>query len=161
MRFYRGDLELPRPTAIRYGCGTCCSWMITRGATGCGLSADIRIRICLQSGYECHFFHIHQYLYPYSYPYPKVRCGYGYGKNNILFVSDPISECWVLDNDIRIEETILQWNKAVDFDIFSSWKNNSGKYLILTRVTRDILSISTSTVASESVFSIRGRQWIW
>ena len=25
-----------------------------------------------------------------------------------IFISDPISECWVLDNDIRIEETILQ-----------------------------------------------------
>ena len=49
-------------------------------------------------------FHIRQYSY--SYPYPKVR--YGYSKNAILSVSDPISEGWVLDNDIRVEETILQ-----------------------------------------------------
>ena len=38
---------------------------------------------------------------------PKVRCGYEYGKSNILFVPDPKSECWVLDNDIRMEETIF------------------------------------------------------
>jgi len=25
----------------------------------------------------------------------------------------------VLDNDIRAEETILQWNKALDFEILS------------------------------------------
>ena len=52
------------------------------------------------------FFHICQYSYPY--PYLKVRCGYGYGKSNILFVSDPISEGCVLDNDIRMKETIIQ-----------------------------------------------------
>ena len=41
-----------------------------------------------------------------SYPirYSKVRYGYGYSKSNILSVSDPISECWVLDNDIHMED---------------------------------------------------------
>jgi len=68
------------------------------------------------------FFHIRQYSY--SYPYPKVRCGYKYGKSNILSVSDPISESWVLDNDIHMEETILQWNDAIDFDILSCEKVN-------------------------------------
>ena len=76
----------------------------------------IRIRIL--------FYHIRQY----SYPYPKARCGYGYGKSNILSISDPIFECWVLDNDIRMEETILQWNNALNFDILSSRKSNSEKY---------------------------------
>ena len=61
------------------------------------------------------FFHICQY----SYLYPKVRCRYGYGESNILFISDPISECWVLDNDICMEETIFQWNETIDFDILS------------------------------------------
>ena len=71
----------------------------------------IRVRIL--------FFHIRQY----SYPYPKDRCGYGYDKRNILFVSDPISGCCVLHNDIGMEETIFQWNKALNFDIFDilSW----------------------------------------
>ena len=64
------------------------------------------------------FFRIDQYTYPY--PYLKVMCEYGYGKSNILFVSDPISECWVLDYDIHIEESIIQWNKTLNFDILSS-----------------------------------------
>ena len=63
------------------------------------------------------FFHIRQYSYPY--PYPKGRYGYGYDKSNILFVSDPISECCVLHNDIGMEKTILQWNKVLNFDILS------------------------------------------
>jgi len=33
-------------------------------------------------------------------------------------ISDPISEGWMLDN-IRMEETILQWIEAIDFDILS------------------------------------------
>jgi len=44
---------------------------------------------------------------------------YEYGKSNILFVFDSISECWVLDNNIRKKESILQWNKTLDFDILS------------------------------------------
>ena len=100
------------------------------------------------------FFHIRQYSY--SYPYPKGRCGYRNGKSNILFVSDPISECCVLHNDIGME-TIPQWNKALNFDILSWWKSNSGKYSILARAPQDILSIWTSTMAFESTFSTGGR----
>ena len=62
-------------------------------------------------------FHIHQYLY--SYLYLKVRCGYIYDEDNIRSLSEPISECWVLDNDICMEDTILQWNEAIDFDNLS------------------------------------------
>ena len=36
-----------------------------------------------------------------------------------IFVSDPISECCVLHNDIGMEKTILQWNKVLNFDILS------------------------------------------
>jgi len=100
------------------------------------------------------FFHIHQYSY--LYPYPKVRSGYGYSKSNILSVSDPISERWVLDNDICMKETILQWNETIYFDILSWWKSNSERYLILLKIAWDILSISISTVASEPGFSTGG-----
>ena len=55
------------------------------------------------------FCHIHQYLYP------KVSAD----TDMVMAISDPMSECWVLDNDIRMKETILQWNEAIDFDIFS------------------------------------------
>jgi len=92
-------------------------------------------------------FHICQY------PYSNIRCGYRYGKGNNWSISDLISEDWVLDNDIRMENTILQWNDAIDFDILSWWKNNSENYPILVRVARDILGILTSIVVSKSAFS--------
>ena len=59
------------------------------------------------TGIRILFFHIRQYLYPY----PKVKCGYRYDKSNIRFVSNSMSEDWVLDNDIHMEETILQLNE--------------------------------------------------
>jgi len=73
-------------------------WVVDRGATGCGLSA-----ISASNSDTDIIFHIRQY----SYPYPKVKCAYGYDKSTIISVPDPISEDWVLDNDIRMEETIL------------------------------------------------------
>ena len=100
------------------------------------------------------FFYIRQYSYPY--PYLKVRCGYKYVKDNIWSVTDLIYEGWVLDIDIRMEETILQGNEARGSDILSWWKSNSEKYPILERVAQDILSISTSIVVFESAFSTGG-----
>ncbi|XP_028808112.1 zinc finger BED domain-containing protein DAYSLEEPER-like [Neltuma alba] len=38
-----------------------------------------------------------------------------------------------------------------------SWKNNSVKYKILSKMAADVLVIPISTVASESTFSVRGR----
>ncbi|KAJ1698129.1 hypothetical protein LUZ63_006641 [Rhynchospora breviuscula] len=43
------------------------------------------------------------------------------------------------------------------FDILVWWKMNAAKYPILARLTRDILAIPISTVASESTFSTAGR----
>ena len=37
----------------------------------------------------------------------------------IKAISDPIFEVWALDNDIRMEEIILQWNESIDFDILT------------------------------------------
>jgi len=51
-------------------------------------------------------------------PIPKLGADMNMVKA-ILFISDPMSDYWVLDNDICIEETIIQWNKALDFDILS------------------------------------------
>ena len=39
------------------------------------------------------------------------------------------------------------------FDILLWWKANSSKYPILSQITRDVLAISVSTIASESAFS--------
>jgi len=43
------------------------------------------------------------------------------------------------------------------FDIFSFWKGNESRYPEVAAMTRDILSILISTVASESTFSIGER----
>ena len=43
------------------------------------------------------------------------------------------------------------------FDVLSWWKNNSGKYRVLSLLARDLLAIPISTVASESTFSMGRR----
>jgi hAT family C-terminal dimerisation region len=44
-----------------------------------------------------------------------------------------------------------------EFDILAWWKLKAPKYPILARLTRDILAVPISTVASESTFSTSGR----
>ncbi|KAJ3685482.1 hypothetical protein LUZ61_014646 [Rhynchospora tenuis] len=44
-----------------------------------------------------------------------------------------------------------------DFDILAWWKIKTPKYPILAALTRDVLAVPISTVASESTFSIAGR----
>jgi hypothetical protein len=43
------------------------------------------------------------------------------------------------------------------FDILSFWKGNEFRYPEVAAMTRDVLSIFISTIASESTFSIGGR----
>lgn len=44
-----------------------------------------------------------------------------------------------------------------DFDLLTWWKASSIKYPTLQKVTRDLLAIQVSTVASESEFSTSGK----
>ncbi|KAJ1696776.1 hypothetical protein LUZ63_005288 [Rhynchospora breviuscula] len=44
-----------------------------------------------------------------------------------------------------------------EFDILAWWKLKVAKYLILSQLTRDVLAVPISTVASESAFSMSGR----
>jgi len=44
-----------------------------------------------------------------------------------------------------------------DFDVLGWWKINASKYPIIAAIARDVLAMSISTVASESVFSTGGR----
>ena len=48
-------------------------------------------------------------------------------------------------------------DRKIDFDILSFWKRNGFHYPNLSSMTRDILRIPISTVASESAFSVGGR----
>jgi hypothetical protein len=47
--------------------------------------------------------------------------------------------------------------RKVEVDILEWWKINSSKYLVLSKMARDILAIPASTVPSESAFSTGGR----
>ncbi|KAI3447052.1 hypothetical protein Pfo_003717 [Paulownia fortunei] len=57
--------------------------------------------------------------------------------------------------DMYLEESVLP--RTQNFDILSWWKTNGVKYPNLQKMTRDILAIPVSIVASESVFSSSGR----
>jgi hypothetical protein len=46
--------------------------------------------------------------------------------------------------------------ESANFNILTWWKVNSTKFSIVAKITRDMLAISITTVASESAFSIRG-----
>ncbi|XP_031371469.1 zinc finger BED domain-containing protein RICESLEEPER 2-like isoform X1 [Punica granatum] len=48
-------------------------------------------------------------------------------------------------------------DRKTDLDILEYWKLNSQRYPTVARMTRDILSIPVSTVASEAAFSCGGR----
>ena len=43
------------------------------------------------------------------------------------------------------------------FEILGWWKANSNRYQVLSKLARDVLAVPVSTIASELVFSIRGR----
>ena len=43
------------------------------------------------------------------------------------------------------------------FEILGWWKANSDRYLVLSKIARDVLAVPVSTVASESAFSTGGR----
>ncbi|XP_042950315.1 zinc finger BED domain-containing protein RICESLEEPER 2-like [Carya illinoinensis] len=64
-----------------------------------------------------------------------------------------------LDLDVYLEEGVYICEEGTDakFDALEWWKANNLKYKILSKMTRDILAIPISTVASESTFNAGGR----
>ena len=48
--------------------------------------------------------------------------------------------------------------KDVNFEIFEWWRDNCSRYQVLSKVTKDVLAVPVSIVASESAFSTGG--WI-
>ncbi|CAL9000749.1 unnamed protein product [Prunus brigantina] len=59
--------------------------------------------------------------------------------------------------DSYLADPLALVSKDPFFDILIWWKLNGPKYLVLAAIAKDVLSIQTSTVASESCFSIGGR----
>ncbi|KAL0005391.1 hypothetical protein SO802_012952 [Lithocarpus litseifolius] len=47
--------------------------------------------------------------------------------------------------------------KDVNFEILDWWRDNCSRYLVLSKVAKDVLTIPLSTVAYESAFSTGGR----
>ncbi|KAJ1690975.1 hypothetical protein LUZ63_015130 [Rhynchospora breviuscula] len=56
-----------------------------------------------------------------------------------------------------ISDALDDTSVDADFDILAWWKLKTPKYPIMAKLTRDILAVPISTVASESTFSTTGR----
>ncbi|OMO74048.1 putative Zinc finger, BED-type [Corchorus capsularis] len=57
----------------------------------------------------------------------------------------------------RSELDVYLKKKGGDFDVLGWWKMNRSRFPILSYMTRDVLTVPVSTVASESAFSTGGR----
>ncbi|KAL0421000.1 UNVERIFIED_CONTAM: Zinc finger BED domain-containing protein DAYSLEEPER [Sesamum latifolium] len=51
----------------------------------------------------------------------------------------------------------VRFSRAETFNILDWWKTNSPRLPVLAKIARDILAVPTTTVASESAFSVGGR----
>ena len=54
-------------------------------------------------------------------------------------------------------EKLVPFNVEEKFDVLAWWKVNGGNYSILSQITRDILAIPITNIASESAFTTSGR----
>jgi len=54
-------------------------------------------------------------------------------------------------------EDRLDYKKYLELDVLEYWKSQEAKYPELSLMSRDVLSIPITTVASKSAFSIGGR----
>ncbi|CAA0834943.1 Unknown protein [Striga hermonthica] len=80
--------------------------------------------------------------------------------DNYLFESDSYDADGEFSELERyLAEPPLKTTKANQnmFDILAWWKSHKEEYPVLSRLTRDVLTIQVSTVASESAFSAGGR----
>jgi hypothetical protein len=64
-----------------------------------------------------------------------------------------------MNSKSEIDQYYLQdvEKRSPNFDILNWWKVNSTKFLILSKIARDVLAILVTTVASELAFSTGGR----
>jgi hypothetical protein len=59
--------------------------------------------------------------------------------------------------EVYLTEALDDAGLDEEFDILGWWKAKAPKYPILAKMTRDILAVPISTVASEACFSTAGR----
>ena len=59
--------------------------------------------------------------------------------------------------EIYLSESCIEMEEEKKFDILKWWRLNAERFPVLSKMTRDILVIPISTVASESTFSTSGR----
>ncbi|XP_031111928.1 zinc finger BED domain-containing protein DAYSLEEPER-like [Ipomoea triloba] len=58
---------------------------------------------------------------------------------------------------IYLSENIVEDGENGEFDVLRWWKLNSDRFPILSKMARDVLTVTISTVAFESAFSTSGR----
>jgi hypothetical protein len=86
-----------------------------------------------------------------------------YTENAVNKIHNLISQHLEEENDFEckseVDRYLLDGCEATikDFDVLGWWKINASKYPIIAAIARDVLAMSISTVASESVFSTGGR----
>jgi hypothetical protein len=68
-----------------------------------------------------------------------------------------VSQPSVSELEQYLADSLDEFSLDKDFDILSWWKLKEPKYHVIARLTRDILAVPISTVASEATFSIAGR----
>ena len=59
--------------------------------------------------------------------------------------------------DVYLKKAWFDHNTHMDLDILEYWESHCGRFPELSLMARDIMSIPTTTIALESVFSIGGR----
>jgi hypothetical protein len=90
------------------------------------------------------------------------------GKKNVLTSGRDLYDSFIRNVDTLqqpikfdlqsyLEENVLIIENGVEFNALDWWKANTLKYRILSMMASDILSISNTTVTSESTFSTGGR----
>ncbi|KAL2902138.1 putative AC9 transposase [Bienertia sinuspersici] len=74
------------------------------------------------------------------------------GKTSTRFIIIPSSSSSSSPSNVGIDEYLSY--QFDDFHIIQWWKNHSSKFPVFARITKDILAIPASTIASESAFSV-------
>ncbi|EOY16179.1 T6D22.19-like protein [Theobroma cacao] len=73
-----------------------------------------------------------------------------------MFQNETISIARKFEFDVYLGEAKLDYEVFEDLNVLNYWKDNAKRFPDLSVMARDVLSISITTVASESAFSIGG-----